>query len=107
VAILAPPLYSRWNWQTCGNLFFRLPRAGRHLPTRSARVTIALLADHIWGARTFYMNKSDVRMTVPKFVACKADGRKITVLTAYDHTMAAILDAAGIEAVLVGDTLSM
>ena len=49
----------------------------------------------------------DQRMTVPKFVALKAAGRKISMLTAYDHTLAGLLDAAGIEAILVGDSVAM
>lgn len=47
------------------------------------------------------------RMTVPAFVALKRQGKKITMLTAYDHPMASLVDAAGIEAVLVGDSMSM
>jgi 3-methyl-2-oxobutanoate hydroxymethyltransferase len=47
------------------------------------------------------------RITVPRFIALKAAGRKITMLTAYDHTMAALVDATGIEGILVGDTVSM
>lgn len=50
---------------------------------------------------------ADTRITVPKFVAMKAAGRKITVLTAYDYTMASLLDATGIEGILVGDSMSM
>jgi 3-methyl-2-oxobutanoate hydroxymethyltransferase len=54
------------------------------------------------------MTKPDAeRMTVPRFTALKQAGRKITVLTAYDHTMASLLDATGIEAILVGDSMSM
>ena len=37
----------------------------------------------------------------------KADGHKITMLTAYDFAMAAIVDAAGVEGILVGDSMSM
>lgn len=48
-----------------------------------------------------------MRMTVPGFVALKAEGRKISMLTAYDHTLAALLDSTGIEGILVGDSLSM
>ncbi len=47
------------------------------------------------------------QMTVPKLVAMKAAGQKITMLTAYDYTMAALVDSAGIEGILVGDSLAM
>src|SRR5215208_6211115 len=49
----------------------------------------------------------DARLTVPGFVARKAGGKKLTMLTAYDFPLAALVDAAGIDAVLVGDSLSM
>ena len=47
------------------------------------------------------------RMTAPKFAAMKGSGRKITMLTAYDHALASLLDAVGIEGILVGDSMSM
>jgi len=53
------------------------------------------------------MSPSDTRMTVPKFVALKAAGQKITVLTAYDYPLARLLDQAGVDAILVGDSMSM
>jgi 3-methyl-2-oxobutanoate hydroxymethyltransferase len=46
-------------------------------------------------------------MTVPDFVAKKAAGQRITMLTAYDYTSARLVDSAGVEGVLVGDSLSM
>jgi 3-methyl-2-oxobutanoate hydroxymethyltransferase len=46
-------------------------------------------------------------ITVPRFVAAKQRGQKLTVLTAYDHLWAGLLDAAGVDAILVGDTLGM
>lgn len=46
-------------------------------------------------------------MTVPKFAAFKGSGKKITVVTAYDFPFARLVDQAGVEAVLVGDSLSM
>ncbi len=53
------------------------------------------------------MSDSISRMTVPQFAALKGKGRKITMLTAYDYTMAAIVDACDIEGILVGDSMSM
>jgi 3-methyl-2-oxobutanoate hydroxymethyltransferase len=47
------------------------------------------------------------RITVPAFVALKAAGQKISMLTAYDYPMASLLDATGIEGILVGDSMSM
>jgi 3-methyl-2-oxobutanoate hydroxymethyltransferase len=46
-------------------------------------------------------------MTVPRFVAAKAKSRKLSVLTAYDFLWAGLFDAAGVDAILVGDTLGM
>jgi 3-methyl-2-oxobutanoate hydroxymethyltransferase len=47
------------------------------------------------------------KITVPKFAAMKAAGQRITMLTAYDYTMAQLIDAVGIEGILVGDSLAM
>ncbi len=46
-------------------------------------------------------------VTVPDFLAAKASGRRLTMLTAYDATMARLLDAAGVDSLLVGDSLGM
>src|SRR3954466_11362779 len=46
-------------------------------------------------------------VTVPEFVAAKARGQRLTMLTAYDCTMARLLDAAGVDSILVGDSLGM
>jgi 3-methyl-2-oxobutanoate hydroxymethyltransferase len=46
-------------------------------------------------------------MTVPEFMAAKARGVRLTMLTAYDYTMARILDLAGVDGLLVGDSLGM
>jgi 3-methyl-2-oxobutanoate hydroxymethyltransferase len=46
-------------------------------------------------------------ITVPDFVAAKARGIRLTMLTAYDYTLARILDSAGVDGILVGDSLGM
>jgi 3-methyl-2-oxobutanoate hydroxymethyltransferase len=44
---------------------------------------------------------------VPDLVEKKQRGEKIAVLTAYDATMARLLDCAGVDVLLVGDSLGM
>src|SRR5262249_34747342 len=44
-------------------------------------------------------------VTLADFARWKAEGRKIAALTAYDYTMAQLLDAAGADFLLVGDSL--
>ena len=46
------------------------------------------------------------RVTVKSLVEMKRNGEKISMLTAYDYTMAKILDNAGIDVLLVGDSAS-
>jgi len=46
-------------------------------------------------------------MTVPDFIAAKAKGKKLAVLTAYDTLWASLMDEAGIDAILVGDSMGM
>ena len=46
------------------------------------------------------------RVTVKSLVEMKANGEKISMLTAYDYTMAKILDKAGLDVLLVGDSAS-
>ena len=44
---------------------------------------------------------------VPDLLEKKQRGEKIAVLTAYDATMARLLDCAGVDVILVGDSLGM
>ena len=53
------------------------------------------------------MISKDKPITVPRFSALKATGRKITMVTAYDYTTAELIDSTGIEGILVGDSLAM
>lgn len=46
-------------------------------------------------------------ITTSKLIKMKEDGEKITALTAYDYLFAQMVDKAGIEIILVGDSLGM
>ena len=46
------------------------------------------------------------RITVKSLVEMKSRGEKISMLTAYDYTMAKIVDGAGVDVILVGDSAS-
>lgn len=47
------------------------------------------------------------RVTFPALRRMKADQQKIVTVTAYDYTFARILDRAGVDVLLVGDSLGM
>ena len=46
------------------------------------------------------------RITTKTLVDMKQNGEKISMLTAYDYTMAKILDGSGVDVILVGDSAS-
>lgn len=47
------------------------------------------------------------KVTVPSLLKKKKAGEKITALTAYDYPIAKIVDSAGIDVILVGDSVGM
>ena len=52
-------------------------------------------------------SKPSRSVTVPDFVKAKSEGRKLSVLTAYDALWAKLLDESDVDALLVGDSLGM
>ncbi len=52
------------------------------------------------------IKKKYKRITTKSLVEMKTNGEKISMLTAYDYTMAKIVDRAGVEIILVGDSAS-
>lgn len=59
------------------------------------------------GSRGTPIHSGSQPVTVPDFLAARARGLRLTLLTAYDYTMARLLDAAGVDGLLVGDSLGM
>jgi 3-methyl-2-oxobutanoate hydroxymethyltransferase len=53
------------------------------------------------------MTAGTKRVTAPEIAARKGDGVPIVMLTAYDAPSARVVDAAGVDIILVGDTLAM
>ncbi len=44
-------------------------------------------------------------ITISKLLSMRTEGEKITMLTAYDSTMSALLNRCGVETILIGDSL--
>ncbi len=53
-----------------------------------------------------YLVKDNRKVTTHRFMEMKQKGEKISILTSYDYTMSGIVDRAGIDAILVGDSAS-
>ena len=53
-----------------------------------------------------YIVEDTKKITTQKIMQMKKDGKKIAMLTSYDYTMAQIVDQAGVDIVLVGDSAS-
>ena len=53
-----------------------------------------------------YLSTDKKKITAKTFAEMKKAGEKVTMLTAYDFTTAGIIDAAGIDSILIGDSAS-
>lgn len=53
-----------------------------------------------------YLVEDTRKITTNRLIEMKKQGKKIAMLTSYDYTMAQIVDQAGIEIILVGDSAS-
>src|ERR1700730_14538922 len=54
---------------------------------------------------TYLQETSRTAITVPKLRMMREAGEKITMLTCYDASFSALLDRAGVDVMLVGDSL--
>ena len=53
-----------------------------------------------------YLVSDNRKVTTHRFIEMKQRGEKISMLTSYDYTTAGIVDKAGIDGILVGDSAS-
>ena len=77
-------------------------------PENTAQATSASLSATPYGTLPPSSTPSARKpLSLPRLREMHAHGEKITMLTAYDATFAAVADAAGVECILVGDSLGM
>ncbi len=78
-------------------------------PTNSAKPSSAAsdTVTGVYGAGKLTPAAPRKPMSLPRLRELHASGEKITMLTAYDATFAAVADSAGVECILVGDSLGM
>jgi 3-methyl-2-oxobutanoate hydroxymethyltransferase len=73
---------------------------------REKRLFLPRVGLPVWSGRLFcFGGVMGDKITVPHILKMKQRGEKITCLTAYDYSFARILDEAGVEMLLVGDSL--
>ena len=53
-----------------------------------------------------YLVSDTRKVTTHRFIEMKQKGEKISMLTSYDYTIAGIVDRAGIDGILIGDSAS-
>lgn len=47
------------------------------------------------------------KLTLPQIIAMKSEGQKITMMTAYDYATGMLCEKAGMDTILIGDSLGM
>ena len=53
-----------------------------------------------------YLSGDTRKVTTHRLIEMKERGEKISMLTSYDYTIAQIVDGAGVDVILVGDSAS-
>ena len=78
---------------------FTISQGNRNLVLQTAPETIGIIY-------MGYLITDKKKVTAKTLLQMKAAGEKITQMTAYDFTTAGIIDTAGIDSILVGDSAS-
>lgn len=60
-----------------------------------------------YGGSARHIDQKRKKVTTARISQMRSEGEKIAMLTAYDATFAAVADAAGIDCILIGDSLGM
>jgi 3-methyl-2-oxobutanoate hydroxymethyltransferase len=68
---------------------------------------MADIQNAVYGAGKLTPQAARKPISLPRLREMRERGEKITMLTAYDATFASVADAAGVETILVGDSLGM
>jgi 3-methyl-2-oxobutanoate hydroxymethyltransferase len=79
---------------------------GSFTPRKPGLFAPALLTRHFQSLLPMSQHKEIKLITTHQMLAMKQRGERISMLTAYDYSMAQILDGAGIDVLLVGDSAS-
>ncbi len=61
----------------------------------------------VYGAGKHSIDAPRKPISLPRLAEMRSRGEKISILTAYDATFASVMDAAGVDCILVGDSLGM
>ena len=61
----------------------------------------------VYGAGKVSVQAARKPVSLPRLREMRERGEKISMLTAYDATFASVMDAAGVDCILVGDSLGM
>ena len=76
-------------------------------PTATQDASQQMAPQAVYGAGKLSSQATRKPVSLPRLREMRERGEKITMLTAYDATFASVADAAGVECILVGDSLGM
>src|SRR5215472_15463980 len=81
--------------------------SGRILCRRSGTGDNMSLTNFPGSANSSPLDSSITKVTIPALAEMKRQGKPISALTAYDYATSRLVDEAGIDMILVGDSLAM